>query len=85
MIQTFIENTNLTHNNLLSYRLEFAEKYGLKDELRDAPIEETINLFEVSTLQKLPNIIDDVNNANEDEKQSAIEELMKLLKVKKKN
>ena len=78
-----IENTNLTHNNLLSYRLEFAEKYGLKDELRDAPIEETINLYEVSALQKLLNIIDDVNNANEDEKQSAIEELMKLYESEK--
>jgi hypothetical protein len=78
-----IENTNLTHNNLLSYRLEFAEKYGLKDELRDAPIEETINLYEVSALQKLLNIIDDVNNANEDEKESAIEELMKLYESEK--
>lgn len=78
-----IENTNLTHNNLLSYRLEFAEKYGLKDELRNAPIEETINLYEVSALQKLLNIIDDVNNANEDEKESAIEELMKLYESEK--
>ena len=65
-----IENTNLTHNSLLSYRLEFADKYGLKDELRNAPIEETINLYEVSALQKLLNIIDDVNNANEDEKKA---------------
>lgn len=78
-----IENTNLTHNNLLSYRLEFAEKYGLKDELRNEPIEETINLYEVSALQKLLNIIDDVNNANEDEKESAIEELMKLYESEK--
>lgn len=78
-----IENTNLTHNNLLSYRLEFAEKYGLKDELSNAPIEETINLYEVSALQKLLNIIDDVNNANEDEKESAIEELMKLYESEK--
>lgn len=78
-----IENTNLTHNKLLSYRLEFAEKYGLKDDLRNEPIEETINLYEVSALQKLLNIIDDVNNANEDEKESAIEELMKLYENEK--
>jgi hypothetical protein len=78
-----IENTNLTHNKLLSYRIEFAEKYGLKDGLRNEPIEETINLYEVSALQKLLNIIDDVNNANEDEKESVIEELMKLYENEK--
>ena len=78
-----IENTNLTHNNLLSYRLEFTKKYGLKDDLRNEPIEETINLYEVSALQKLLNIIDDVNNANEDEKESAIEDLMKLYENEK--
>ena len=78
-----IENTNLAHNNLLLRRLEFAEKYGLKDELRNTPIEETINLYEVSALQKLLNIIDDVNNANEDEKESALEELMKLYENEK--
>ena len=78
-----IENTNLTQNSLMPYRLKFAEKYGLKDELSDATIEETINLYEVSALQKLLNIIDDVNNANEDEKESAIEELMKLYESEK--
>ena len=78
-----IENTNLTHNKLLSYRLEFAEKYGLKDDLRNEPIEETINLYEVSALQKLLNIIDDVNDAIEDEKEIVIEELIKLYENEK--
>ncbi len=78
-----IDNEELSHNNILSYRLEFITKYGVQDEIQNESVEDTINQYEVTALQKILNMIDDVNNASEDEKEMAIEELMKLYEEEK--